>query len=82
MKFSSILAASLFGLTLAAPSTELVKRQSSSTELENGACRRITLIFARGSTEPGNLVRVSRCRRAIVLISGRAQLLDQPCAVS
>lgn len=38
----------------------LSKRQfslgSTATELERGSCRDIIFIFARGSTEPGNLV--------------------------
>lgn len=37
-------------------STELAKRQSvSNTRNELGLCRPITVIFARGTTEPGNV---------------------------
>lgn len=47
------------GIQFGEPESALDKRQSvgtTATELENGPCRRITFIFARGSTEPGNLV--------------------------
>ncbi|PNS17193.1 hypothetical protein CAC42_7247 [Sphaceloma murrayae] len=54
MKFSLGLAA-LSGLAAAAP-MELVERQTGSTANElSGPCRAVTFIFARGSTETGNL---------------------------
>ena len=59
MKFSAAVA--LLASTAAAlPSVE--RRQlgsSTSNELENGDCRAVTFIFARGSTEIGNMVSVS-----------------------
>ena len=63
----------LAALTAASPiiipesvAIELQARQLglSSTELESGsssACPKAILIFARGSTETGNLVRLNRC---------------------
>ncbi|PPJ50684.1 hypothetical protein CBER1_07704 [Cercospora berteroae] len=51
--------ASLLAATaIAAPTEMLEARQAvgnSASELENGACRPLILIFARGSTQPGNL---------------------------
>ncbi|KAF4554118.1 Cutinase-like protein 11 [Elsinoe fawcettii] len=68
MKFTLATIAALAGTSVAAPtalkaglseiaSSLLYRRQTgtTATELENGACRRITFIYARGSTEPGNL---------------------------
>ena len=62
MKYSYTFAlAGLATSAIAAP-TELSKRQfglgggsSTSNELD-GPCRPVTFIFARGSTEPGNMV--------------------------
>jgi hypothetical protein len=62
MKTASILT-SLAALAVALPIDEAsmnVKRQlgsSTSNELTRGSCKAITFIFARGSTETGNMVR-------------------------
>jgi hypothetical protein len=33
----------------------LEKRQSSANDLTSGGCKSVMLIFARGTTEPGNI---------------------------
>ena len=54
MKFQSLVASAFIGAALATP---LARRQSDeSDELENGPCKAVTFIFARGSTESGNMV--------------------------
>ena len=54
MKFQSFVTSAFIGAAIASP---LARRQSDeSDELQNGACKDVTFIFARGSTEPGNMV--------------------------
>jgi hypothetical protein len=55
MKFSFAIAA-LVGAAAAAPSTGLARRQVTQNDLKSGACKKVTLIFARASTEVGNMV--------------------------
>ena len=60
MKFTAALL-SLAAYVAAAPVTELIERQigavgTTANELSVGSCRDIIFIFARGSTEIGNLV--------------------------
>jgi len=58
MKFSLAFAASLVGLAAAAPSTSVSsfhKRQATQNDLKSGSCKKATLVFARASTEMGNM---------------------------
>jgi len=52
MKFS-LAAAALAGVATAFPVLE--ERQMTANDLR-GSCKKVTLIFARASTEPGNMV--------------------------
>jgi cutinase len=54
MKFSIATVAALAGIVSAAPALE--KRQATQNDLKSGECKKVTLIFARASTEPGNMV--------------------------
>jgi cutinase len=67
MKFQSAAVAALICAVTATPvpigapleATRVEARQDggeTSNDLTNGICRAVTLIFARGSTEPGNMV--------------------------
>ncbi|RHZ56406.1 cutinase family protein [Aspergillus thermomutatus] len=56
MSLRSLFVAALTTLAMAAPASEIQARQGmTSNELESGACRDVTFIFARGSTEQGNM---------------------------
>lgn len=61
MSLRSVLVAALAALAVATPVPEnsLQERQlMSSNDVEDGVCRDVTFIFARGSTEQGNMVRL------------------------
>jgi hypothetical protein len=53
MKFSGFTLLTLIGIAAAIPA--LNKRQTTANDLKQG-CKKVTLIFARASTEPGNMV--------------------------
>jgi hypothetical protein len=55
MKLTYLLSLGLIGLAASIPG--LQRRQATANDL-NGACKRVILIFARASTEPGNMVSV------------------------
>lgn len=63
MMFRSAVVAALLSLVLTSPvpqSGEVQARQlMDSNDVESGSCHDITFIFARGSTEIGNMVRHS-----------------------
>jgi hypothetical protein len=48
-----IVATVAFLATLAA--AKLQRRQMNADEVKNGSCKEVIFIFARGSTEPGNM---------------------------
>jgi hypothetical protein len=57
MKFTTAIA--LLAATVAAVPTGLERRQlggMTENELKDGTCKKITLVYARGSTEMGNMV--------------------------
>ncbi|KAF1815091.1 putative cutinase [Eremomyces bilateralis CBS 781.70] len=54
MKYSTALLA-LIGLAAAAPSSDLARRQITSDELIKGGCKKVVFVWARASTEPGNM---------------------------
>jgi cutinase len=61
MHLRGVFVASMASLACANPlpaDTELEARQllDTANDLQNGACKAITFIFARGSTETGNMV--------------------------
>jgi len=57
MRTTGIVALGLASLATALPSSELQRRQGGSTanDLTSGECKAVTLVFARGTTEPGNM---------------------------
>jgi hypothetical protein len=59
MKFSIWIITAITGIATAAPSgTHLNRRQTTANDIKSGgACKKVTLIFARASTEPGNMVK-------------------------
>lgn len=60
MKFTAIIA--LLAATAAAVPTGLERRQfggMTENDLKSGSCKKITLVYARGSTEMGNMVCMS-----------------------
>jgi cutinase len=59
MKFQSAAITTLFALAATPVLSNPIKARQlaeTSNDLENGPCKEVFFIFARGSTEPGNMV--------------------------
>ena len=57
MKFLGITFSIFVGI---AASLTIEKRQATQNDIKSGGtCKKVTLIFARASTEPGNMVKIS-----------------------
>jgi len=55
MKLSVTLVSALLGITVAADPRQLARRQTTQNDLKSGSCKKVVLIFARASTEVGNM---------------------------
>jgi hypothetical protein len=54
MKLTITVAFGLASLATATPT--LIEKRQSANDLTKGSCKGVILIFARGTTEPGNIV--------------------------
>jgi len=79
----AVAVAALAGSAIAAPSGELEARQSSASD--SCAGKKAVFIFARGSTEPGNMVSQGHVLKLSfhgLTSSSRVCFLDPPCAAA
>ena len=85
MKFTAVVA--LLAAAAVAVPTGLERRQfggMTENELKSGSCKKITLVYARGSTEMGNMVcmLLSNMLCFLELTFTRARPLVPPLAVA
>jgi len=55
MKLSVTLVSALLGISVAASPRQLSRRQVTQNDVKSGSCKKVFLIFARASTEVGNM---------------------------